>query len=196
MTDKQISPSIDENPPAASGGDQHLAEAASDEVVLYCANHPTVETSLRCSRCEKPICAKCAVATPTGYKCKQCISGQQKVFSTTRWYDYPLAFLIAAALALIGSLLVTWVIRIFIFLVIFVGPAAGMVIAEAVRIALSRRRSPRLWQVMAAGIIVGGLPLLFGALLSLNLWSILAQGFYLFTAVTSAIARLRGINIR
>lgn len=196
MTDKPVSPSLEDNPAAETGGLQPVAEMAGDEVVLYCANHPTVETSLRCSRCEKPICAKCAVATPTGYKCRECISGQQKVFSTTRWYDYPLAFLIAAVLALVGSLLVTWVIRIFIFLVIFVGPAAGMVIAEAVRKVLSRRRSPRLWQVMAAGIIVGGLPLLFGALLSLSLWSILAQGFYLFTAVTSAVARLRGINIR
>ena len=35
----------------------------------YCANHPGVETSLRCNKCGKPICAKCAVRTPTGYRC-------------------------------------------------------------------------------------------------------------------------------
>ncbi|MEN6392186.1 MAG: B-box zinc finger protein, partial [Anaerolineaceae bacterium] len=28
---------------------------------LYCTNHPQTETSLRCNRCDKPICTKCAV---------------------------------------------------------------------------------------------------------------------------------------
>lgn len=165
----------------------------TEAVVLYCANHPNVETSLRCAKCGKPICAHCAVSTPTGYKCKECISGQQKVFSTARWYDYPLAFVIAAVLAAAGSFLVN---MLWIFFVILIAPAAGMIIAEAVRAAVQRRRSLRLWQVMAAGIVVGCLPLLFGALFSLNLWTILAQGFYVVTATTSAVARLRGINIR
>jgi hypothetical protein len=60
---------------------------------LYCANHPQTPTSLRCNRCEKPICPKCAVKTPIGYRCKECVRGQQKIFDTAQWYDYPLAFL-------------------------------------------------------------------------------------------------------
>src|SRR5215212_8141275 len=40
--------------------------------VLYCANHPNVQTNLRCSRCGKPICARCRVATPVGYRCYDC----------------------------------------------------------------------------------------------------------------------------
>jgi len=75
------------------------------EETLYCANHPNVETSLRCRSCEKPICAKCAVLTPTGYKCKECVRGQQKVFNTAVWYDYVLAFVIAGVLSYIGSLI-------------------------------------------------------------------------------------------
>jgi len=39
---------------------------------LRCANHPDVETYLRCSRCEKPICARCAVQTPVGARCREC----------------------------------------------------------------------------------------------------------------------------
>ena len=27
---------------------------------LYCVNHPNTPTTLRCSRCEKPICLRCA----------------------------------------------------------------------------------------------------------------------------------------
>jgi hypothetical protein len=40
--------------------------------VLYCANHPNVQTNLRCSRCGKPICARCRVPTPVGYRCYDC----------------------------------------------------------------------------------------------------------------------------
>ena len=49
---------------------------------VYCANHPGVETSLRCNKCGKPICAKCAIRTPTGYRCKECVRGQQRIFET------------------------------------------------------------------------------------------------------------------
>ncbi len=52
----------------------------SSSTPTYCANHPGVETSLRCNKCGKPICAKCAVRTPTGYRCKECVRGQLKDF--------------------------------------------------------------------------------------------------------------------
>ncbi len=48
----------------------------------YCANHPTVETTLRCNRCDKPICPKCAVKSPVGYRCRECVKSQQKIFDT------------------------------------------------------------------------------------------------------------------
>ena len=37
-----------------------------------CSYHPDVMTRLRCSRCEKPICPKCAVRTPVGLRCPEC----------------------------------------------------------------------------------------------------------------------------
>ena len=58
---------------------------------LNCYNHPQRETMLRCNRCERPICSECAVLTPTGYRCKECIRGQQKTFDTSRPLDLPLA---------------------------------------------------------------------------------------------------------
>ena len=50
--------------------------------------------------------------------------------------------------------------------------------------------------VMAAGIIIGCLPMLLVSLFSLNIWAILLQGYFVISATTSAIARLRGINVR
>ena len=73
---------------------------------LYCYIHPNRETSLRCNQCNRPICASCAVRTPTGYRCKECVKGQQKIFDTAEWYDYIFGFAMAGVLSLIASLLV------------------------------------------------------------------------------------------
>lgn len=40
--------------------------------VTYCAQHPDVETALRCGKCERLICPRCMVQTPVGARCKQC----------------------------------------------------------------------------------------------------------------------------
>ena len=56
-----------------------------ETTTLYCYVHPDRETGLRCNRCERPICADCAVLTPTGYRCKECVREQKKVFDTAEW---------------------------------------------------------------------------------------------------------------
>ncbi|MCI0519763.1 MAG: B-box zinc finger protein [Chloroflexi bacterium] len=166
--------------------------------IQYCANHPQVETSLRCNRCEKPICPKCAVYTPTGYRCKECVRGQQKVFETAVWYDLPVAFLVAGALAFLGALFFPRLG----FFTFFLTPVAGVVIAEAVRLLVRKRRSSRLFQITALGVVLGSLPPLLFALLPLffgelgSLWNIFLQGFYLVTAASTAYYRLSGITVR
>jgi hypothetical protein len=37
-----------------------------------CTYHPNVLTRLRCSKCGKPICPRCAVETPVGFRCPEC----------------------------------------------------------------------------------------------------------------------------
>jgi hypothetical protein len=44
-----------------------------------CAEHPGVETRLRCSRCGKPICPRCAVRTPVGMRCPDCAGTRASV---------------------------------------------------------------------------------------------------------------------
>jgi hypothetical protein len=125
----------------------------TESATLYCENHPHVETSLRCNRCEKLICTKCAVLTPTGYRCKECVQIQQKNFDTATWIDYILAIGIAFILTYIGSLLASRIG----FFTIFLAPIAGIVIAEAIRFVVRRRRSKRLFQATAAATAFGGL---------------------------------------
>ena len=130
---------------------------------MYCANHPTVETSLRCNKCGKPICAKCAIRTPTGYRCKECVRGQLKIFDTAVWYDYLLGFLIAGVLGFLASLLASLVSRVgFIgwFLIIIGAPTAGIIIAEGVRLVIRKHRSRALFITIASAVIVGALPVI------------------------------------
>jgi hypothetical protein len=77
------------------------------ENALTCANHPDIETRLRCKKCEKPICPKCAVHTPTGYQCRECIRSRQKIFDTSLPQDYVIGFITAAVLSAIGSFLIS-----------------------------------------------------------------------------------------
>ena len=167
---------------------------------LHCANHPDVETSLRCNNCEKPICPKCAKLTPTGYRCKDCVRNQQKVFETAEWYDYPLAFIIAVVLSYLGSLIAAFIG----FFVLFIAPIIGVIVAEAVRFVVRRKRSLRLFQLSTLAAVLGSLPPLIPILFNLflggslmgSMWNLLWQGLYTFTVATTIYYRLRGINIK
>lgn len=169
-----------------------------ETTTLYCYVHPDRETGLRCNRCERPICADCAVLTPTGYRCKECVREQKKVFDTAEWYDYLLGLIVAGILSGVASFLVTLIGGIgFIgwFLLILAGPVAGMVIAEGVRYVIRRRRAKRLYYTVVAGVVLGALPILLTQLFTLNLFGILFQVIYLAITVPTVYTRLSGIQI-
>lgn len=120
---------------------------------MFCYAHPQRETLLRCNQCDRPMCTSCAVRTPTGYRCKDCVKGQQKIFDTALWWDYPLAVVVSGVLSWLGSLLVSFTG----FFTLFLAPFIGMVIAEAVRRALHKRRSRQLPIVSAFASLAGAL---------------------------------------
>jgi len=49
-----------------------------------CYRHPDRHTLLRCSRCERPICASCSIDATVGQRCPECVKeeGTQKVIPT------------------------------------------------------------------------------------------------------------------
>jgi hypothetical protein len=176
-----------------------MSDANQTSSTLYCANHPNVETTLRCNRCEKPICPKCAILTPTGYRCKECVRGQQKTFETAQWFDYPLVFIVAFVLSFLGSLLITrlpWLFAIFII------PGASIVISEVIRFVIQRRRARRLFQVAALAAAAGALPFVIVSLVSLaagslnSLWGLIMLAIYLISVPSTIYGRLHGINLR
>ena len=166
---------------------------------IFCYNHPSRETYLRCNRCNRPICTECAVLTPTGYRCKECLRGQQKVFETAQSLDPIIGFVIAAVLAFLGS----YIARIMGFFILFIAPIIGLGITAAIRYAVKKRRSRLLFQVSCAGAVIGSLPFLVLGLIAFlggggfgfSILSLVWQGLYTFLIGTTVYYRLSGIQI-
>ena len=176
---------------------------------LFCYVHPNRPTTLRCNRCERPICAQCAVRTPTGYRCKECVKSQLKVFDTAQWYDYIVAFIVAAIASGLASILVLFVSGFFFgLLVLFIAPGAGAVIGNIILRFIKNRRSRLLFTTAAVGIVAGGIPalLMFTLPAILMIFSSGIQGLgtllpaiwqvvYLVMAVPAAYTQISGIRI-
>lgn len=176
---------------------------------LYCYIHPNRPTTLRCNRCDRPICAQDAILTPTGYRCPECIRSQQKVFDTAVWYDYLTAFITSAVGSGLTSLLVLLVSNIFFgLLVLLLAPGAGALIGNVVLRVTGHRRSRPLFLTAVAGMVAGALPALLlvtlpallgvlgGASAGLGgllpaIWEVV----YLFMAVPAAYTQISGLKI-
>jgi hypothetical protein len=170
----------------------------TESTTLYCYVHPDRETSLRCNNCERPICASCAVRTPTGYRCKECVRDRQRSFDTSEWYDFVFGFLVAAVLSGIAAFLVTLIggIGFFGYILIAAGaPSAGVIITEAVRKITKKRRSRPLFITVAVGVVAGALPVLLFQLAIGNIFGILFQVIYLVIVVPLVYTRLSGIQL-
>src|SRR5258706_8905908 len=130
----------------------------TESVINYCYVHPTREATLRCKRCERYICTSCAVRTPTGYMCRNCIREHQKSFDTAEGPDFILGFMAAGLLSAVATFLVTLIggIGFFGWFLIFIGaPIAATTIAESVRYATRRHRSRPLFITCVAGVVAG-----------------------------------------
>ncbi len=170
----------------------------TDTPATVCYVHPARETGLRCNQCERPICTSCAVRTPTGYRCKECVKGQQKKFDTAEWFDYLFGFSVAGILSLIASLLAGLVSGFGFFLFFLVAAAsstAGVAIAEAARFVTRRHRSRKLYLTVLAGMILGTVPMFIAIIFMRDLWTLVAQVIYLVVAAPVMYYRLSGLQL-
>jgi hypothetical protein len=131
------------------------------------------------------------VLTPTGYRCRECVRGQQKVFNTAEWIDYPIIFVVVAVLAYIGSLIAARVG----FFIILIAPIAGGLIAEVARFVTRRRRSKQLYLVALVAAVLGSIPILLQFILNFYLLGLIFQGVYSFLMTSAMYTRLAGIKI-
>lgn len=158
---------------------------------LYCANHPNTETLLRCNRCNKPICMKCAEQTAVGYRCKECIRGVQDKYFNAETKDYPIAFAVSMTVTAIAAPIAGSLIGRFGFfgflIAFFIGSSAGGVLAQIIRKAVGKRRGRYLRHFALGGIIAG---LLLGAIIltivsPFGLFALLNLPMLLFTVIAA-----------
>ena len=129
---------------------------------LTCANHPDRETLLRCNKCGNPICMDCAVRTPVGYRCTNCVREQQNIYFNALGRDNIVALAVGFVLTLIVTPIVGFLlssIGFFGFLIAFIaGSGAGTLVARVIRRAVGNRRGRNLPHFALAGIILGVAP--------------------------------------
>ena len=166
---------------------------AGDPATLHCARHPGVETLLRCGRCETPICPRCSVATPVGFRCPSCAQVRRPpmydVSGRYAWQALGAAIGLVLAGGFVFSLVVGFAGRsIFVAAILYV--LAGLGIAEALTAAANRKRGPRLQGLAAATTVLATqfstvLALVFAHRLVLNPLTLI------LSAIAAAIAWTR-----
>ncbi len=141
-------------------------EGSEPAETLYCARHPTVETLLRCGRCDKPICTRCQIPTPVGMRCRECAQ-VKRVALTNR----PSELARAALAGLVASVALIYLLDILIsasplfgslglFAMAGIGYGVGAVVSSAAR----GKRSRDLAIVAVVCFVVGYFaPLLLSA---------------------------------
>lgn len=137
---------------------------AAVTTVVQCPRDPGVETALRCSRCETPICPRCLVMSPVGARCKDCARlSKNPIYALS-----PLVVTKAAAAGIIGGVAMglAWGLVLVPFSVgflsIFLGVGLSWVFTKMMDFATGRKRGPAIAGFAMLGIgIAWAMTLLF-----------------------------------
>jgi len=154
-------------------------------------------TSLRCARCNVPICPHCSVVAPAGQLCRECASGRKSRLYQVGPKSLALAILACLATAVLGGWLLASLLMGFGFFVLWFSYLYGLIIAEVALRVTGRKRGP-LMEILAGtcaavGILAGWLFVVpagspeFISALGRHLfqpWSLLVLGLAIFAAVT------------
>lgn len=119
---------------------------------LRCYRHPDRETYVRCGRCDQPICTRCAMQGPVGFRCRQCGRPARDPLTTMRPSQLAIGFGVAA----LGGVVVGLASG-FGFIGLIVAWFAGGIIADAVIRFVGFKRGPRMMAMLFGGIAVGAL---------------------------------------
>jgi hypothetical protein len=156
------------------------------EAVHHCHWHPTVETGLFCSRCDKFVCTQCMVQAPVGIRCRECGKAVRMPTYDVRPTYYARAAGVAVAVAIVGGLL--WALFTAMFgaipffpslAAIGVGYGAGELISKAV----NRKRGKGLAWITGCSVASAFLISWLISPFSFSIFGLLFLGFGVYAAV-------------
>ncbi|MDQ6740690.1 MAG: B-box zinc finger protein, partial [Actinomycetota bacterium] len=118
---------------------------------MYCINHPKEQTYLRCGKCGNPICARCRVSTPAGFRCYTCANLQVlPTYAVSSSY-----YLRAAAAGLVAGGIAGVLMGLFPGFEFWGALLMGIAVPEAVSVAANQKRGPGLQMVGVGSVVFG-----------------------------------------
>ena len=153
---------------------------------MRCAAHPEVETSLRCSKCGKPICPKCMVQTPVGARCLDCARlGKLPTYRVSAQHYLKAigtGLGMAAACGIVWGLVINLVP--FFYLNLLLAAGVGYAIGEVISLSVNRKRGKGVAAVAGIAVIISYLisTLFWGV--PFHLLDLLSIALGVFVAVT------------
>lgn len=152
--------------------------------VVACPRDPGVETALRCSRCDTPICPRCLVQTPVGARCRDCARIARSPVYVLSGGGMARAAIAAIVGGVVMGLIWGLVLLPFTygFLSIFLGAGLGYVFTRTLEYATGHKRGPAVVAFAIAGIgVAWGMTLLFVEL-RFALYGLVAAGIAAYLA--------------
>ena len=129
------------------------ADEADDDGTLHCYRHPGRETWVRCGRCDRPICPKCAMQGPVGFRCRDCGKPAYDPLTSVKTVPAILGF----GVALAGGLITAMIASRIGFFSILLSWFAGSVIVQGVNRVAGFKHGPTITAIILGGIIGGAL---------------------------------------
>jgi hypothetical protein len=152
---------------ATSPSEPSSGSAPVDLGPWRCVADPSVETFLRCGRCEKPICPRCMIQTPVGARCRQCAQLRKLPMFELRPLDYLKAIGAALGASIVCGVVLALVLQMvpFLgFLRFFLMVGVGYVVGDAVTRLTGGKRGTVVGVIAGVSVPIGmilGLAALF-----------------------------------
>ena len=128
---------------------------------IECARHRNVQTTLRCGRCDTPICPQCLVHAAVGIRCLDCGRPQRLPTFDVSPGRLALALAVSIGTGVVGGVATAFVAVIFAYTGIpfgFLAPLAafaglGMLVGELTSRATNRKQGGQLKIVALLGVL-------------------------------------------
>ncbi len=141
----------------------------------YCARHKDTSSSLRCGRCETPVCPQCMIHGPVGVRCPDC--GKPPKLPQFEVSTPLILRAVGASLVIgiAGGIVLLFVLGFGLFFYLIAAAGFGYLVSEATSYAAKRKRGPALAIIAAIATVVGHVPVIaLTGLLHLLLGAVIA----------------------